>query len=187
MTWSPGWLWTLAAGLLAAVLLQKLCFPLFWMDFFFLSKVIRYGLKLELFKLTSSVRTVLDRFVEQARRVPDKPFVIYDGAVLTYRDVELRSNRLAHVFLRHVGLKKGQCVALLMSNEPDFLCVWFGLAKLGCSVAFLNTNIRSKSLLHCFTCCRAKTLIVGSGKHTHAHNLLFVFLKGPCVDFHSFL
>ncbi|XP_037548118.1 long-chain fatty acid transport protein 6 [Nematolebias whitei] len=162
MTCSPGWLWTLAAGLLAALLLQRLRFPLFWRDFFFLSKVIRYGLKLELFKLTFSVRTVLDRFVEQARRVPDKPFVIYEGAVLTYRDVELRSNRLAHVFLQQVGLKKDQCVALLMSNEPDFLCVWFGLTKLGCSVAFLNTNIRSKSLLHCFNCCGAKTLIVGS-------------------------
>ncbi|TNM92429.1 hypothetical protein fugu_019441 [Takifugu bimaculatus] len=49
-----------------------------------------------------------------------------------------------------------------MSNEPDFLCVWFGLAKAGCSVAFLNTNIKSKSLLHCFTCCGATTLIVGS-------------------------
>lgn len=51
---------------------------------------------------------------------------------------------------------------MLMSNEPDFLCVWFGLAKIGCSVAFLNTNIKSKSLIHCFNCCGAKTLIVGS-------------------------
>lgn len=165
-TWSLGWLWTLAAGLLSTHVLQKLFFPFFWADLFFLSKVVRYGVKLELFKLTSSVRTVLDRFVEQARRVPDKPFVIYDGAVHTYRDVERRSNKLAGVFLRQVHLKKGECVALLMNNEPDFLCVWFGLAKVGCSVAFLNTNIKSKSLLHCFKSCGAKTLIVGSGK-TH--------------------
>uniref|UniRef100_A0A1A8LDM3 long-chain-fatty-acid--CoA ligase n=2 Tax=Nothobranchius pienaari TaxID=704102 RepID=A0A1A8LDM3_9TELE len=110
----------------------------------------------------SSVRTVLDRFMEQAQRIPDKPFVIYDGSVHTYREVDRRSNQLAHVFLRQVKLKKGDCVALLMSNEPDFLNVWFGLAKVGCSVAFLNTNIRSRSLLHCFSCCGARTLIVGS-------------------------
>lgn len=129
----------------------------------FLLKILQYGLRLELFKLTSSVVTVLDRFIQQARRVPDKPFVIYEGRTYTYRDIEERSNKVAHVFLQQGNLKKGDCVALLMSNEPDFLCVWFGLAKIGCSVAFLNTSIKSRSLLHCFTCCGAKTLVVGSG------------------------
>ncbi|XP_070780260.1 long-chain fatty acid transport protein 6 [Enoplosus armatus] len=162
MTLSLGWLSALAAGVFSAHVLQKLCFPYFWSDLVFLLKVIRYGVRLELFKVTASVCTVLDRFVQQARRIPDKPFVIYDGATHTYRDVDRRSNRLANVFLENVKLRKGDCVALLMSNEPDFLCAWFGLAKVGCSVAFLNTNIKSKSLLHCFNCCGAKTLIVGS-------------------------
>ncbi|XP_026195295.1 long-chain fatty acid transport protein 6 [Anabas testudineus] len=162
MTLSVGWLSAVVAGLFSARVLQKLCFPYFWTDVLFLLNVIVYGVKLELSKLTSSVFTVLDRFVQQAERIPDKPFVIYEGRTHTYRDVERRSNRLAHVFLHRVRLKKGDCVAVLMSNEPDFLCVWFGLAKVGCSVAFLNTNIKSKSLLHCFNCCGAKTLIVGS-------------------------
>ncbi|KAM4532020.1 long-chain fatty acid transport protein 6 isoform 2-T2 [Fundulus diaphanus] len=162
MSASLGWLSALAAGLLAARVVQKLCFPYFWRDLFFLMKVIRYGVKLELFKLTASVHTVLDRFIEQAQRIPNKPFVIYDGTVYTYRDMELRSNRLANVFLHNVHLKKGDSVALLMSNEPDFLSAWFGLAKVGCSIAFLNFNIKSKSLLHCFDCCGAKTLIIGS-------------------------
>uniref|UniRef100_A0A147ATQ1 long-chain-fatty-acid--CoA ligase n=1 Tax=Fundulus heteroclitus TaxID=8078 RepID=A0A147ATQ1_FUNHE len=162
MSASLSWLSALAAGLLAARVVQKLWFPYFWRDLFFLMKVIRYGVKLELFKLTASVHTVLDRFIEQAQRIPNKPFVIYDGTVYTYRDMELRSNRLANVFLHNVHLKKGDCVALLMSNEPDFLSAWFGLAKVGCSVAFLNFNIKSKSLLHCFDCCGAKTLIIGS-------------------------
>ncbi|KAM9735273.1 long-chain fatty acid transport protein 6 [Menidia menidia] len=161
---SPGWPWAPAAGLLAAglLLLQRLRFPFFWTDLRFLLKVLRYGARLEAFKLTSRVHTVLDRFTEQARRVPDKPFIIYEGAAHTYRDVERRSERLARALLRRVHLEKGACVALLMSNEPDFVCVWFALAKLGCSVAFLNTNIRSRSLLHCFRCCGARTLLVGA-------------------------
>uniref|UniRef100_A0A3Q0RNU9 long-chain-fatty-acid--CoA ligase n=1 Tax=Amphilophus citrinellus TaxID=61819 RepID=A0A3Q0RNU9_AMPCI len=162
MTLSLGWLSALVAGVFSAIVLQKLCFPYFWRDLFFLLKVMRYGVKLELFKLTSSVHTVLDRFLQHAQRIPDKPFVIYDGNVHTYLDIDKRSNRLANVFLEKVNLRKGDCVALLMNNEPDFLCVWFGLAKVGCSVAFLNTNIKSKSLLHCFNCCGAKALIVGS-------------------------
>ncbi|MEQ2159881.1 hypothetical protein GOODEAATRI_027820 [Goodea atripinnis] len=163
MSTTLGWLYALAAGFLSAYVVQKLCFPYFWRDLLFLMKVIRYGVRLELFKLTSSVRTVLDRFIEQAQRIPNKPFVIYDGTVYTYRDLELRSNKLANVFFHNMHLKKGDCVALLIGNEPDFVSAWFGLAKVGCSVAFLNFNIKSKSLLHCFDCCGAKTLIIGSG------------------------
>uniref|UniRef100_A0AAX7TYX2 long-chain-fatty-acid--CoA ligase n=1 Tax=Astatotilapia calliptera TaxID=8154 RepID=A0AAX7TYX2_ASTCA len=186
MTLCLGCLSVLVALALSVYVLQKLCFPYFWRDLLFLQKVVRYGVKLEVFKLTSSVRTVLDRFLQQVQRIPDKPFVIYDGNVHTYRDIDRRSNRLANVFLEKANLRKGDCVALLMNNEPDFLCVWFGLAKVGCSVAFLNTNIKSKSLLHCFNSCGAKTLIVGSGKslislkrytphwtkHTEVHSLL---------------
>ncbi|KAM6976088.1 long-chain fatty acid transport protein 6 [Tautogolabrus adspersus] len=162
MTLSLGWFSAVFAGFFSAHVLQRLCFPYFWRDLLFLLKVIRYGVKLELFKVTSRVRTVLDRFIQQAQRIPDKPFVIFEGSVHTYRDIDRRSNRFAQVFLDELKLQKGECVALLMSNEPDFLCAWFGLAKVGCSVAFLNTNIKSKSLLHCFNCCGAKTLIVGS-------------------------
>ncbi|XP_068191721.1 long-chain fatty acid transport protein 6 [Antennarius striatus] len=155
------WLVVVVVGVLSAHVLQRLYCPYFWKDFSFLWKILRYGVRLELFKLRSSVVTVLDRFVQQAQRVPNKPFVIHEGRVHTYRDVDERSNRLANVFLETVHLKRGDCVALLMSNEPDFLCVWFGLAKVGCSVAFLNTNIKSRSLLHCLSCCGARTLIVG--------------------------
>ncbi|XP_037339906.2 long-chain fatty acid transport protein 6 [Pungitius pungitius] len=177
MTLSLGWLSALLAGVFSAHILQTLCFPYFWRDLLFLLKVLRYGVRLELSKLTSSPRTVLDRFVQQAQRIPDKPFVIYEGHVHTYRDVELRSNRLANVFQESVKLRKGDCVGLLMNNEPDFLCAWFGLAKVGCSVAFLNTNIRSKSLLHCFNCCGAKTLVVGSDLVEGLHGILDVLLE----------
>ncbi|KAM3874600.1 long-chain fatty acid transport protein 6 [Diretmus argenteus] len=162
MSVTLGCLGALAAALLSLHVLQKICFPYFWWDVFFLGKIIRYGVRLEMFKLTSRVVTVMDRFVRQAERIPDKPFLVYEGETRTYRDVHLRSNQVANVFLQGGDLGTGESVALLMSNEPDFVCVWFGLIKLGCSVAFLNTNIKSRSLLHCFSCCGAKTLIVGA-------------------------
>ncbi|KAL4617665.1 long-chain fatty acid transport protein 6 [Arapaima gigas] len=156
------WLSAVAAGLLALLLLQKLFFPYFWKDLVFISRLLRYGLRLELYKRRSRVVTVLDRFVQQAARLPSKPFIVYEGKSYTYEDVEERSNRVAHVFQRRGAVRRGDTVALLMSNEPDFVCVWFGVSRLGCSVAFLNTNVRSRSLLHCFGCCGARTLVVGA-------------------------
>lgn len=162
MMFSLGWLTALLAGFLSVHFLQKRCFPYFWKDVRFLAKIIKRGVQLEMFKLTSRVVTVTDRLIEQAERIPDKPFLIFEGVVYTYRDIDSRSNKVANVFLEQGTLRKGDSVALLMSNEPDFICVWFGLTKIGCAVAFLNTNIKSRSLLHCFNCCGAKTLVVGA-------------------------
>ncbi|KAM4808207.1 long-chain fatty acid transport protein 6 [Rhinophrynus dorsalis] len=156
------WITGLLTGLAALHFLQRKFFPYFWVDLRYLLKVLRYGLLIKKYQRTGNVVTVVDRFVEQAQRVPNKTFLIFQGQEHTYRDVDRRSNRVARVFMNHTTLKKGDTVAMLMSNEPDFLNVWFGLAKLGCLVAFLNNNIRSRSLLHCFHSCGAKMLVVGA-------------------------
>ncbi|KAI4816916.1 hypothetical protein KUCAC02_009216 [Chaenocephalus aceratus] len=83
-----------------------------------LLRVMRYGVNLELFKLRSRVHTVLDRFIQQAQRVPDKPFVIYEGSVHTYRDIERRSNRLAHVFLEDLLFKYDLIKYDMVNDEP---------------------------------------------------------------------
>uniref|UniRef100_A0A674ANY5 long-chain-fatty-acid--CoA ligase n=2 Tax=Salmo trutta TaxID=8032 RepID=A0A674ANY5_SALTR len=177
MFFSLGWVTALVAGIFSLHVVQKLCFPYFWKDVFYLMKVIRYGARLEIFKITSNVVTIIDRFVQQAERIPTKPFLIYEGITYTYQDINERSNKLANVFLEQGTLKKGDSVALLMNNEPDFICVWFGLIKLGCSVAFLNTNIKSRSLLHCFNCCGAKTLVVGADLLDSLEDILPSFLE----------
>ncbi|XP_029767572.1 long-chain fatty acid transport protein 6 isoform X2 [Terrapene carolina triunguis] len=160
----PFWVTGAAAGIVSLHLIQKLLFPYFWHDLKYLLKVIKYGLTVEIYRLRGKIFTVLDRFVKQAERQPNKPFILYEGAVHTYQDVDRRSNRVAQVFLQQGALEKGDTVALLMSNEPDFIHVWFGVAKLGCVVAFLNFNIRSRSLLHCISSCESKILIVGADK-----------------------
>lgn len=107
--------------------------------------------------------TYLDSFLYQARKNPKKPFIIFENQTLTYQDVDRRSNQFANAFRTEGSLKQGDIVALWMFNEPDFICVWLGLCKLGCEVAFLNVNIKAKSLLHCFQSCGAKALVVGAG------------------------
>ena len=158
------WLTGLAAGIGFLHFVQKLVFPYFWDDFWYLLKVVRYGIRLEMYALKGELFTVLDKFLSLAKKQPQKPFIIYEGDIYTYQDVDKRSSRVAHVFLNHSTLKRGDTVALLMSNEPDFVHVWFGLAKLGCVVAFLNSNIVSNSLLHCIRSCEPRALVVGAGK-----------------------
>ncbi|XP_019779910.1 long-chain fatty acid transport protein 6 isoform X6 [Tursiops truncatus] len=156
------WLTGLGAGMVFLSFMQKLLYPYFWDDFWYLLKVVHCGLRLEMYRLKGELVTVLDKFLMHVRKQPQKPFIIYEGDIYTYQDVDKRSSRVAHVFLNHSTLKRGDTVALLMSNEPDFIHVWFGLAKLGCVVAFLNSNIRYVSLLHCIRSCEPRALVVGA-------------------------
>lgn len=113
--------------------------------------------------------------MQRVEKNPHKPFLNYEGTVYTYQDVDRRSNRVAQAFLCYGNLKKGDTVALLMGNGPDFIHVWFGLAKLGFIVAFLNINIHSRSLLHCINTCAAKALVIGEGKFCVVFQLVLTF------------
>uniref|UniRef100_A0A8C4ID24 long-chain-fatty-acid--CoA ligase n=1 Tax=Dicentrarchus labrax TaxID=13489 RepID=A0A8C4ID24_DICLA len=102
---------------------------------------------------------VLDRFLEQTAAHPDKLFIVFENEGYSYKYTDTRSNKTANALQSHPGYKVGDTVALFMGNEPAFMFTWLALAKLGSPVALLNHNIRNKSLLHCFNCCRAKVLI----------------------------
>ncbi|CAG05545.1 unnamed protein product [Tetraodon nigroviridis] len=102
---------------------------------------------------------ILDRFLEVVDMQPHKAFIRFEEETYSYRDADELSSKAARVFLQSGRLRQGDTVALLLGNKPIFLLLWLGLMKMGCSVAFLNHNVRSKSLLHCFSRCGARTLV----------------------------
>ncbi len=108
--------------------------------------------------------TLLDCFLDKVAMQPHKKFIIFEESSFTYSQVDKESNRLARALSTHVHLKEGDTVALYMGNEPQFVWVWLAVAKLGCVTSLLNCNVRSKSLLHCFSCCDTKVLVFGAGE-----------------------
>uniref|UniRef100_A0A8C5X9Y4 long-chain-fatty-acid--CoA ligase n=1 Tax=Malurus cyaneus samueli TaxID=2593467 RepID=A0A8C5X9Y4_9PASS len=154
---------TIAGGIVVLCVSLKIFLPYFWEDLVYFLRRKRSKATVKKW-VSNGILSITDLFGQRVEKVPHKPFLIYEGMVYTYQDVDRRSNRVAQVFLHYGNLEKGDTVALLMSNEPDFIHVWFGLAKLGFIVAFLNTNIHSRSLLHCIKTCAAKALVIGEGK-----------------------
>uniref|UniRef100_A0A8C3NM94 long-chain-fatty-acid--CoA ligase n=1 Tax=Cyanoderma ruficeps TaxID=181631 RepID=A0A8C3NM94_9PASS len=154
------WLSTIAGGIAVLCVALKIFLPYFWKDLIYFLR--RKRSKATVKKWTKTgICSIIDLFMQTVGKNPHKPFLIYEGTVYTYQDVDRRSNRVAQAFLHYGNLKKGDTVALLMGNAPDFIHVWFGLAKLGFVVAFLNTSIHSRSLLRCINTCAAKALVIG--------------------------
>ncbi|XP_072290619.1 long-chain fatty acid transport protein 2-like [Eucyclogobius newberryi] len=142
------------AALLFLVFLYS--FPYFLHEFNFIYN--RLWIRRRLAKCMKTNYCIIDRFLDVVKMQPNKPFVYFQDECFTYGEAEELSNKTARVFLQS-GLKKGDVVALFSQNSAMFLWLWLGLAKIGCVGAFLNFNIRSKSLLHCFQVSGAKVLV----------------------------
>ena len=78
---------------------------------------------------------------------------------LTYRELAERANQYARWALGQ-GLAKGDVVALLMTNRPEYFAIWLGITSVGGVVALLNTNLLGPSLAHCINIVGPKHLVV---------------------------
>ncbi|MNM36882.1 Long-chain-fatty-acid--CoA ligase FadD17 [compost metagenome] len=104
--------------------------------------------------------TLADRLEAQADAHAGRPFLIYGEQVLSYAAVDSLADQMAHACQAR-GLRPGDVCALLMENRPAFFACWFGLVKLGVVVAFINTQVSGKPLLHALQTTGAKALVVG--------------------------
>uniref|UniRef100_A0A8P4G8J6 long-chain-fatty-acid--CoA ligase n=1 Tax=Dicentrarchus labrax TaxID=13489 RepID=A0A8P4G8J6_DICLA len=155
-------LYSALAGLAFLAFLLYLRNPYFLKDLNYTVTAIKIAMQLRKFKKQKPFYSILDRFLDKVARHPQKKFILFEDSSYTYSQADKESNRVARALSTHAKLKEGDTVALFLGNEPQFVWVWLALTKLGCTASLLNYNIRSKSLLHCFSCCEAKVLVAGA-------------------------
>ena len=85
--------------------------------------------------------------------------ILFENERWTYADLEQRANRYA-TWAVDQGIDPGATVALFMENRPDYLAVWFGLAKVGIATALINTQLTGTGLAHCVATACADHIIV---------------------------
>lgn len=78
-----------------------------------------------------------------AERWPDRTAWIFDetGTSLTFADVARESARLAGTLAGH-GISRGDRVAVMLRNRPEFPLLWLALARIGAAIVPVNTNYR---------------------------------------------
>lgn len=80
----------------------------------------------------------LFHFLEQsALKYPDRACTIFRGAVITFREMDQITDRIA-AGLAAMGVKKGDRVGVLMPNTPQFVMAYFGILKAGAAVVATN-------------------------------------------------
>lgn len=91
--------------------------------------------------------TLVDLLAEAAAREPAGVYARYEGAPLTYGELERRSGALA-ARLAARGLRKGDRVAVMMRNGVEAICVVVALARAGLVWVPVNAQLRGEGLRH---------------------------------------
>jgi fatty-acyl-CoA synthase len=133
-------------------------------------------------------RTIRDLAEDAARRHRDRVALISERETLTYRQWNGRANLYARWALAQ-GFAKGDVVALLMPNRPEYLCIWLGLAKAGVITALLNTNLPGNSLARLILSVDCRAIIVDAALIGHFEATMRhldrapqIFVHGDCND-----
>lgn len=104
--------------------------------------------------ITDDIEATVDQY-------PDNDVFHFEGNTTSYTDFEERANRVAHWALGE-GYKAGDCIAVFMENEPDFVAAWFGLSKIGIVTAMINNNLEGAGLAHCLNIVETKAVITSA-------------------------
>jgi crotonobetaine/carnitine-CoA ligase len=100
-------------------------------------------------------------FLERATaRNGDKPLLVWQGQEISYRAFDDAVNRYALVW-HGMGLSKGDRVAFMLDNGPEFLYAWLGAAKLGAILVAINTGFRAEEAGYLIRHSGARFALVG--------------------------
>ena len=126
-------------------------------------------------------RTLGDHLSEWAAQHGDRPALSNEREAYSYAKLDARANSYAR-WARARGLAKGDTVALLMPNRPEYVAIWFGLVRAGLGVALVNTNLTGAGLAHSLAVVSAKAVIVDSALLGALVTDAPVFVYGETAD-----
>jgi fatty-acyl-CoA synthase len=105
-----------------------------------------------------------DVLARQAAQYPDKDALIYPELGLRWSFAELEEKaQICARGLAALGIRKGERVALWSTNLPEWVVLFFGLAKIGAIMVTVNTLLRKHEVEYLLAQSEACTLIVSAG------------------------
>ncbi len=106
-------------------------------------------------------RTIGRLLADKARRIGDRVWLIHGDEKYSYAEAHDISNRYANGFA-DLGVRKGDHVAIMMPNCPEFIWTIWGLGKLGAVTVPLNTAARGDLLRYFVTQSDTSMVVVAS-------------------------
>lgn len=94
-----------------------------------------------------------------AKKYPDKTAIVYFDRELTYKELDVLSDKFATA-LADFGVKKGDKVAIFLPNVPQFIISYYGALKAGAIVTAISPLYKEREVEHQLNDSEAETMVV---------------------------
>jgi len=94
-----------------------------------------------------------------AQKYPDKTALIYFDGKMTYKELDVLTDRFAAA-LADLGVKKGDRVALFLPNTPLFVISYYGALKAGAVVTAMSPLYKEREVEHQLNDSEAETIVL---------------------------
>ncbi|WP_269410165.1 class I adenylate-forming enzyme family protein [Lentibacillus daqui] len=113
--------------------------------------------------------TIATHFKSQCQLYQERPLIMMPDDVVTYGEMWNRSFLYAKAFMK-VGVKRGDHVAILMANDPDYIALFIATSMVGAVAVPLNTQLRDEELNYMIRQSDTNWLILhqSASKQNHA-------------------
>jgi fatty-acyl-CoA synthase len=125
---------------------------------------------------------------------PDKAALVFEGEALGYAAFDARIEQTARALKAEFGVSRGDRVAILSLNRPDYLVLLYACARLGAMLVPLNWRLAVAEQLFILSDASAKVLVLEQAfadilpslevslPHTNIVGLDFVPRRGSAFD-----
>ncbi|WP_024508090.1 AMP-binding protein [Bradyrhizobium sp. ARR65] len=101
--------------------------------------------------------TLIER---NAAFAPNKPAIRFEGETLSYANLNARIAQAARALKTELGVNRGDRVAILSLNRPDYLVLLYACARLGAMLVPLNWRLAVAEQLFILSDAAAKVLVL---------------------------
>ena len=103
-------------------------------------------------------QTMIDVVRETVGLRPNQPALYFKNTTISYRELDQLSDQFANALIA-LGIRKGDRVALVMPNIPQFVIAEFGVWKAGGVAACINPLYTEYETQHALNECGAETVV----------------------------
>ena len=96
---------------------------------------------------------------DSAEKYPDKTALVFYGKRISYKELKGLSDKFASA-LQNLGIQKGDRVAFLLPNCPQFVIGFWGTLKTGACVVSMNPLYTERELSEILADSGVQTIIV---------------------------